>query len=89
MIIIKQLTKHCERSDCRIEHRGCSTTLMGWAQTYDKNGDPVGRDPNTTRSHYACHACSAEWVEISGDGESRITRVRDGSHPQQESSIHE
>jgi len=59
--MIAKLTKDCPREDCQIEYLGSSTTLLGWSQTYDKHGNPQGRDPNTDTSSYVCHKCGVSW----------------------------
>lgn len=66
---IANLTKDCSREDCRVSCSGQSTTLMGWTQSYDKKGKPIGRDPNTTTAHYRCSTCGVAWKVQERDGE--------------------
>lgn len=72
---IQLLTKDCEREDCSISHEGSSTTLLGWTQTYDKNGNPKSQNPNTTTSHYRCFKCSKRWQVKTQYGKSEVTVV--------------
>lgn len=66
---IASLTKDCEREDCRVAYHGSSMTLLGWTQSYDKQGRPVARDPNTTTSAYSCGVCGKRWTIKSRAGE--------------------
>jgi hypothetical protein len=66
--IIKELTKDCSRGDCVVDYQGSSQTLMGWVQSYDKNGNPINSDPNITTSHYNCSKCGAAWKVESRQG---------------------
>jgi len=78
---IATLTKDCPREDCRLQYRGSSTTLLGWLPTYDKKGNQIGRDPNTTTSSYNCLTCGVSWrVKSREDNEDVIERF--GPKPQ-------
>ena len=63
---IPKLTKKCSRNDCRVRMGRQATTLIGWFQEYDKFGNALGRDPNTTTSEYSCATCGKKWSIRSG-----------------------
>ena len=67
MSIIPKLTAGCDE-DCAILHGGSSTTLIGHLETYDKHGNPRGRDFNTTTSNFECLRCKKRWRVESRDG---------------------
>lgn len=72
---ISSLTSGCKRDDCRIEFLGSSQTLLGWSVEYDKYGNMVTHDPNTTTSEYKCRICGKWWkVEEKWGMEPKITR---------------
>ena len=75
MTDIADLTKDCPREDCRVVYHGSSTTLMGWSQIYDKKGNPVGNDPNTTTSSFTCSACGKRWRIESQPGKADTVEV--------------
>ena len=58
---IREMTKDCRRDDCNIIDLGRTTTLMGWTQSYDKNGNPQNSDPNTITTTYKCTKCGQIW----------------------------
>jgi len=66
MNIIKSLTKNCPKDDCNIVGGVSYMTCIGWLQSYDKNGNPVGRDPNYSTSEYHCSVCGKKWSVKSG-----------------------
>lgn len=75
--------KTCPREDCRIEHLGGTSTLMGWSPTFDKHGNQIGSDPNIRISRSRCATCGAEWeLRTQSDASSiKITKSRqDGEH---------
>lgn len=83
MNFITKLTRDCQRQDCQISLCEQSTTLMGWSRSYDKGGNQIGRDPNTTTARYQCATCGKRWKVESRDGEqdkimADDTRVRIG-----------
>ena len=73
--LIVELTAGCPREDCSIAYDGSSTTLAAFLQTYDKHGNPQGRDPNTTTSHYSCLQCGRRWKIASRAGQDDVIEV--------------
>jgi hypothetical protein len=61
-LIISQLTAGCERTDCAIADQGQTSTLIAVTPVYDRNGNPIYRDPNTTTAHYRCMTCGKTWA---------------------------
>ena len=61
MNTIARLTEDCERDDCKVVCHGSSMTCIGWTQSYDKRGNPIDRDPNTTETRYECVRCGKVW----------------------------
>lgn len=75
MNVIKTITQGCD-GRCSIVQGHSSSTLMGWSQSYDKNGKPQGRDPNTTTTHYHCATCRVRWEIKSGGFRPKVEIVR-------------
>ncbi len=71
--MIKELTKDCERDDCRLWSSGGVSTCMGWTPTYDKHGNQTDDDPNTHSSQWKCSSCRREWLVSTRRGERTIT----------------
>jgi hypothetical protein len=77
--LISELTKNCESDDCAITSGYTTITCMGWTPTYDKRGNLLNRNPNTTTASYRCTTCKAEWIVKSGGwqgGPDKIDRVK-------------
>lgn len=53
----------CPREDCRLSYTQGSSTLIGFTQEYDKRGNPLHEDPNTTTNIVKCSACGGQWLE--------------------------
>jgi hypothetical protein len=66
MNIIQTLTKNCANSNCRLVQGVSTITCMAWAIEYDKNGNPLGRDPNYSTSEYRCSTCGKKWSVRTG-----------------------
>jgi hypothetical protein len=59
------ITPDCDRTDCVIQATGPTmTTCLGWTQTFDKWGNPLNSDPNTSSTPMKCVTCGKEWVSI-------------------------
>lgn len=64
---ITEMTAGCEK-ECRINYGLFTTTCMGWVQTFDKHGNPTGRDPNTSTGTAHCQTCGKNWLVVERDG---------------------
>jgi hypothetical protein len=73
--VFKKLTVDCPRTDCALHHLGTSSTCMGWSQTYDRDGNSIGRDPNTLTSAYRCATCGARWQVTDQGGSTFFQRI--------------
>jgi len=56
------ITPDCERTDCVVQQGMSMTTVMGWIPTFDKYGNPLNKDPNTTTTHMSCLVCGKTWL---------------------------
>ena len=65
----------CKRDDCVIQNLGSSVTLMGWTQTYDKYGNPLGKVPNTRKTAYKCLTCNKMWDVTLRNGEATVNEI--------------
>lgn len=74
-IDIKMLTAECPREDCAIAILGSSTTLRGWSQTYNKAGEAIGHNPNTTTTMAGCRSCNKRWEVVTKSGETTIKEL--------------
>jgi hypothetical protein len=60
------ITPDCHRTDCVVQQQGPSmTTCLGWTPTFDRWGNPLSKDPNTTTTQMKCNTCGKEWVSTS------------------------
>ncbi len=84
MFGITALTKDCPREDCSVSYDGSTSTLAGWMQTYDKQGNPQSRDPNTTMSHLHCVTCGKMWKVASRAGQEDVITAHDLQKSEQE-----
>lgn len=65
---LKEVSKGCH-GNCAFTIEEVSTTMAGWVQIFDKDGNDISRpNPNRIRSTYTCRECGKEWdvVEQSG-----------------------
>lgn len=57
-----ECTKGCDRDDCRIQQGGLMiTTAMYFPVTYNKAGDNINPDGNTTSYQTECLSCGKAW----------------------------
>ena len=73
MSIIEQVTKDCQREDCRIVLGGGSSTLLAWTPTFDRHGKQIGSDPNIHTQDVYCRTCRRRWITKTRSGETTIT----------------
>lgn len=73
--LVKKLTKGCERADCSVVFDGHTSTCLGWTQSYDKDGNPSGSDPNIDTMQARCVSCSKQWVVKTQFGETEIAQT--------------
>lgn len=66
--IISTLTKDCRETTCRIEDQGSRQTLLGGIPTYDKDGKPISKNLNPTKTAYFCRSCGQSWTVTTQDG---------------------
>lgn len=76
MTVIEQVTKDCQRDDCRIAMGGGTSTLMGWTPTYDRHGKQIGSDPNTHTQEVSCLTCRRQWIATTRSGETSIKELK-------------
>ncbi len=76
MSLIPELTKDCDRDDCRVIGGNASvSTCMAWTPVYDKQGNRIDDgDPNTSTTTYDCATCGAHWTVSTQFGETKITK---------------
>lgn len=58
----KIITPDCNRTDCVIIEENSTTTLIGLTPTYDKWGNVLNKNLNTTTSQMKCLKCDKQWV---------------------------
>lgn len=73
---IAALTKDCSSEECRISFEGGVTTTMAWYPTYDKRGNQIAADPNTTTSFASCSTCRKSWSISSRAGRDDVIAER-------------
>jgi hypothetical protein len=59
--MVRAVTKDCPQEDCRITFGMMTRTLMAWQPSYDKKGNMMGGDPNTTTQSVSCQTCGKTW----------------------------
>lgn len=53
----------CLREDCRLSYTPGPSTDMLFTQEYDKHGNALNENPNTTTNIVRCSACNGKWLE--------------------------
>jgi len=62
--------KDCSAEDCRIIDNGYgTTTCMYYPPVYDKHGNNLNPDMNSTSYPKKCITCGKEWVEVWRNGQ--------------------
>lgn len=46
---------------CRFRTSDLRATCLGWTQIYNRKGEPLTEDPNTTTGRLHCDGCGAVW----------------------------
>lgn len=59
----------CNREDCKIHKDSGMTTLMYYPPVYDKYGNNINPDMNSTTYHARCSSCNKDWIEVYRGGE--------------------
>ncbi len=54
--------------ECRFKESASFTTAMGWERVYDKHGNLITQDPNSTTGTIHCVACNKHWSYTSQAG---------------------
>lgn len=67
--------KGCSCKGVFISH-GCTSTLLGWQQAFDKYGRPLNADPNTVTELYSCNG-GRTYTKITNGW---ISRYYEGRH---------
>jgi len=68
----------CPRQDCRFSYGGGSSTLAYYIPIYDKNGNNINPDKNTTTFNVNCLTCGKMWVGKSRLDETIYEEVNNG-----------
>ena len=58
------ITPDCNREDCRVSMGRTTTTAMGWQPMFDRYGNMLNRDPNTSTTQMNCLTCGKTWTRI-------------------------
>lgn len=53
----------CEK-ECRFKYGASFSTAVWWERIYDKNGNLITSDPNSTRGSVECLICHKSWDYI-------------------------
>ncbi len=62
----------CSRDDCRIQHGASTTTAAYYPPVYDKHGNNLNPDMNTTTTNKRCLSCGKSWNESYQNGKVTI-----------------
>lgn len=62
--------------DCRFHDLGSMTTCMYFPPVFDKHGNNVNPDGNTTTSSVRCSVCDKTWTSTTKYGETTFKEVR-------------
>ena len=57
----------CE-GECRFVHGTSMTTCMYYPPVYDKHGNNINPDMNSTSGSIDCNTCKTHWTYISSNG---------------------
>ena len=66
---------NCEK-DCRFHYGVSMTTAMYFTPVYDKHGNNLNPDMNTTTSNVTCGVCGKEWVSRFQGGKSTFEEIK-------------
>lgn len=58
---IETPNEECEREDCIFVVKTEMTTCMYFQPIYDKNGNNINPDGNTTSGEMVCSTCNKKW----------------------------
>lgn len=72
----------CDK-DCRFQYGVSMTTAMYYAPVYDKHGNNLNPDGNSTSAEVTCGVCGRQWMSITRLGETEFTEIK---NPVQNSS---
>ena len=65
---------NCEK-DCRFQHGMSMTTAMYFPPVYDKQGNNLNPDGNTTSCDVTCSTCNKKWNSSTRFGETTYTEI--------------
>jgi hypothetical protein len=64
------------KQDCRFQDHGSMTTAMYYAPVYDKHGNNLNPDGNTTTTAISCSVCGKQWSASTRYNETTFKEVR-------------
>lgn len=65
----------CDK-DCRFTYGMSATTAMYFQPVYDKHGNNLNPDMNTTTSDVSCGVCGKRWVSKSQGGKTTFSEIK-------------
>ena len=68
-------TPSCDK-DCRFHFGVSMTTAMYFPPVFDKHGNNLNPDGNTTSSEVSCSVCGRKWMSITQFGETEFTEIK-------------
>lgn len=66
----------CDREDCRFSEGMSTMTAMHWTPVYDKRGNLLNSNPNTSRTHVGCSTCGKDWMRVTSSGETVFEEIK-------------
>ena len=73
---------NCDK-ECRFQYGVAMTTAMYFAPVYDKHGNNLNPDGNTTTGSVTCNVCGKRWTSVSQFGKTEFLEIKE---PVQKSS---
>lgn len=68
----------CKNDNCRFSFGMSMTTAMYFAPVYDKHGNNVNPDGNTTSGSVTCSTCNKQWSYCVQYDKTQFTEIENG-----------